>query len=626
LARISEAQLEQIRQRADIVLVIKDRVALEKKGRDFVGRCPFHEEKTPSFYVTPAKQFWYCHGSCKKGGNVFQFVQEAERVSFPEAARILAQRFGVVLEEETPEERARSRRRADLLDTIRRAADFYHRCLFEKTRDPVARAAREFLERRGVREETARAWKIGVAPAGSSLLKIASKKSPASVTFLRELGLVRDSQHGPRDFFHERLLFPIADEAGRTIAFGGRKLREEDEPKFLNSRELPGFFEKKRVLYGLDRAREARPRPERLVVVEGYLDVVIAHQEGAQNVVGALSTAFTREHASLAKRFADGGVVILFDGDAAGRTSSRRVLEELLELDLDARVASLPAGMDPDDFILKRGREAFEALVRGEAREPFDYLLDTSLAKSEGKPSAPLVGECARLLGLYPDEIRRELALRRVSERLRFPEDVLRREVLKARALPRRDARPQGTGELAPESQAILAENADRAVLEILGPHACAGESFEVHILEAFLARPDVARATAAQVRAEDFTRGPLRDVANAVLDAAGSDVADEAFLARVLERTGAAGPTAEGVVARLLARIHEHPGKAYDAELEGVPRLERRRREARLTALTREMADAYARGDADAGERLLREKVELEKQTPIVPVPASRG
>ena len=496
--------------------------------------------------------------------------------------------------------------------------------------------ARELLERRGVKEETARAFRLGVAPAGSALLKTVAKKSPDSVRYLRELGLVRDTTSGARDFFHERLLFPIMDEAGRPIGFGGRKLRDEDEPKFLNSRELPGFFEKKRILYGLDRARDTRPKPDRLVVVEGYLDVVIAHQEGATNVVGALSTAFTREHSSLAKRFAD-GVTILFDGDAAGRTSSRRLIEEMLELQIDSRVASLPTGMDPDDFILKEGKAAFEKLVQEQSQDPFDYLLDASLAKADGgRPTGELVDECARLLSLFGDTSKQDLAIRRVFERLALPEERIRLEVSKARTLAARNVRSPAADKTAAENRQIVLENADRDVIEMLGAQACAGEGFEVHLLEALLARPDLARGRAAEVHAEDFTRGPLREVASAVLRAARDETIelasgvggdDSAFVSRVLRTTGAAGPAVVGVVTRLLARIHEHPNKEHERELEGVRFLLRRRNRARIETLGRDLAQANARGDWDTVERLLREKTGLERevQNETKPEPSER-
>ena len=280
---------------------------------------------------------------------------------------------------------------------------------------------------------------------------------------------------------------------------------------------------------------------------------------------------------------------------------------------MEARVATLPEGMDPDEFILKEGKAKLETLLAEQAREPLDYLLDTSLGATGGeRPSATLVNECAQLLALFPDEIRYELALRRVCERLRFPEDVLRREARKAKALKPRDSRDPLPDKVATEKQAIVRENAAPQVMDILGPHACAGEGFEVHLLEASFARPDAARGVAAEVRAEDFTRGPLREVASVVLrtarDAsigAGSAAGiDPVFHDRAPQPTGSGMPAVEGIVRRLLQRIEEHSGKAYDAELEGVRLLHGRRHKARLETLTREMAQANAENDWDEVER----------------------
>src|SRR5581483_707799 len=272
-------------------------------------------------------------------------------------------------------------------------------------------------ERRGVREETAAAFALGVAPAGN-LLARKSSEVRGMLPLLRELGLVRNDG---RDFFSNRLIFPIADESGHWIGFGARRLNEEDQPKFINSKETLGVFEKKRVLYALNKARDAKPRAERLVVVEGYLDVVIAHQAGCTNVVAALGVGFTREHASLARRFVEGRVTLLFDGDAAGRTANGRVLEELLDTDLDLRVASLPEKMDPDDFLLKEGKEAFDRLVSEGARDSFEYLVDATIKKCAGGAGGPdaspaavritpaAVAECARLMGKFQDDIKLQL-------------------------------------------------------------------------------------------------------------------------------------------------------------------------------------------------------------------------
>jgi DNA primase len=314
---------------------------------------------------------------------------------------------------------------------------------------------------------------------------------------LDELGLTRLHSGGRRDFFSNRLLFPIADESGRWIGFGARRLDEADQPKFLNSRDLPGIFEKKRVLYGLDRARAAPAgagRTRQLVIVEGYLDVVIAHQAGIRNVVAALSAGFTKEHCALAKRFAD-GVVLLFDGDAAGQAANRRVLEGLLDLDLDARVATLPEKTDPDEYVLREGKEAFEKLTGPLARDVFQHLVDLAAGGAGGAQSGgagaahvtpAMVAECARLLGKFKDDIRHQLSLRFVAERLRIPEELLRREALKVGEANRRAPAAQGAGSL-------------RGLPE--PPRVAPGDPLELALSE-----PDAERAVLSAMLASIFT------------------------------------------------------------------------------------------------------------------------
>jgi DNA primase len=621
LGRISDAQIEAVRQRADIVAVIGERVALEKKGRDYMARCPFHDEKTPSFSVNPQKQAWYCHGSCKKGGNVITFVQEFEKLKFPEAVRQLASRFGVHIEDETPEERARSRRKADLLDALNKTVAFYRRQLVEG-KSESAKKARAFLERRGVREEAAAAFSLGVAPPGNALLRAIQKKpaaeSRAMLPLLAELGLVRNNRS---DFFSNRLLFPIADESGRWIGFGGRRLDEEEQPKFKNSTESPGIFEKKKVLYGLDKARAAQPRVKNLVVVEGYIDVVIAHQAGCENVVGALSTGFTKEHTALARRFVE-SVVVLFDGDAAGQTSNRRVLEDLLDTGLDVRVAALPDKTDPDDYILREGKEGFERLVATGSQDVFQYLVDVIAKKTTGSGTASraaTVAECARLLGKFKDDIRHQLSLKHVAERLSFPEDVLRREAMKAREHERKAVRPgPGAADEAARDQHVF-ENTHPHVREVLGPHACAGEPFEIGLLEGLLAgeRPGEGQ----EIGADDFTAGPLRELARVVL--AVPDGADtEALVLDRLQATPGMRPVL-GVATRLLARIAEQAkvgddkktGRDWRAEVEGGARaLVARRNRARAEQLVAEIEQANRRGDDALVGRLLAENNRLAR------------
>lgn len=602
MTRISDAQKDIIRERADIVAVIGERVSLTQKGRDYWGCCPFHDEKTPSFKVNPQKQGWYCFGACKKGGDVFTYVQEMEKVNFPEAMRLVARRFGIEVEEETPEEKARSQRRAGLLDVLNRTVDFYRKQL-TAGKSESAEQARAFLQRRGVNDESIASFALGVAPVGNLLARKASEVR-GMLPLLKELGLVRMDG---RDFFSNRVMFPIRDESGRCVGFGGRRLNEEDQPKFINSRETPGVFEKKRLLYGLDRAREARPGPKQLVVVEGYLDVVIAHQAGCTDVVAALGVGFSPEHALLAKRFAlEKRVVLLFDGDAAGRAANQRILEDLLDTELDVRVASLPDEMDPDDLVLREGKAGLDKLVQAGTKDSFQSLVDVAMKKfdcttTSGKSA--VVAECARLLGKFQNDIRHQVSLKYVADLLHFPEELLRAEALKARDASRKAVRPaRNAAEEAIRAEHVV-ENTHPQVREMLGPHACAGEPVEVSILEALLSGETLAPELG--VTAEDFTAGPLRDIAAVALSGEQKHVLDR------LHDRGAA----LGVAMRLVARASEAQGKNWQAEIEGGAKaLVARRNRARAERLIAEIEQANKRGDFDLVGRLLAEKTRLSR------------
>jgi DNA primase catalytic core len=613
LGLFSEAQIDTVRQRADIVTVIGERVALQKKGPDFWGCCPFHDEKTPSFSVTPRKQAWYCHGACKRGGDVFKFVEAIEKVKFPEAVRLVARRFGVAIEDETPEQKARARRKADLLDALNKTVTFYRRQLTDG-KSESATAARALLERRGVTSEAQARFSLGVAPAGNALAKAIQKKPAAEaramLPLLKELGLLR--QDG-RDFFSNRLLFPIQDEGGRFVGFGGRRLDEQDEPKFINSRDVPGIFEKKKVLYGLAQARDTKPRPERLVVVEGYIDVVIAHQAGCTNVVGALSTGFGPDHAALARRFVEGRICLLFDGDAAGQAANRRVLEALLETDVDARVAALPEKMDPDDFILKEGKEAFEKLVRDGSRDVFQFLVD--VVKTSDAVTPQVVAECARLLGKFRDDIRHQLSLKYVADRLGFPEELLRRKALESREASRKLVRPGPDAQRAAQVEQDVIDNTHPQVRAILGPHACAGEPFEVTLLEALVAVR--GETNGIELDLDGMTAGPLRDVARAVCASGGqgADGFETRLLGKLQDKSAALD-----VATRLLARVAEQESgenkKNWQAEVEGGARaLAARRKNVRAAALSAEIDRANDEGDFALVDRLVAEKTKLARE-----------
>jgi DNA primase len=343
--------VETVRQAGDIVRLISDHVPLRARGARMLGLCPFHEEKTPSFSVDPKAQLFYCFG-CHTGGDLFKFVQLYERVDFKEAVEILARRWGVALPSaETPGDAARRR----LLELTEAAAAWFASRLAE---DDGGRRAREYLARRGIGENTAEKLRLGLAPDAWDALRthLSGKRFRSEEIVSAGLALPRKSGSGEYDRFRDRLIFPIRDASGRTIAFGGRALGEA-EPKYLNSPETP-LYVKGENLYGLDLAKDAIRREGLAVVVEGYMDLAAVLQAGTDCVVATLGTAFTAAQAKLLARFAH-RVVVSYDGDKAGVQAAARSLDVLLARGFEVRILDLPGGLDPDDFIRQEGAEAY---------------------------------------------------------------------------------------------------------------------------------------------------------------------------------------------------------------------------------------------------------------------------
>ncbi|MGE0707829.1 MAG: DNA primase [Planctomycetota bacterium] len=455
MGRVSDNAKQRIRERIDMVALVSEYVSLKPHGPDDLwGCCPFHEEKSPSFHIRPERGHFKCFG-CGKGGDVFRFVEEIEGIPFREALERLAARAGVELEAATPEERGRRARLEGLLRASALVAEFYAEVLWSDT--PDGARGRAALEQRGVSAETARSFGLGVAPEGwDGLLRWfrgVGQQRGLRIESLFELGLLRESKRGgaPYDFFRKRLMFPIRDEQGRVIAFGARRLDEAEEPKYINSPEIPGFYEKRKVLYGLDRARSARPRPKRLVVVEGYLDVIAPHQAGHSEFVATLGTAFTPDHAGLARRAVE-EVVLLFDGDAAGTGASLKALAALVGIEkLSVRVASLPPGMDPDDAV--RQDPALLERALDEADDLIGFVIDQTLVgfdRSSVAGQERAVRAALKLLARIPDRIRLFRELNVVAQRFGLPEQVLRDELSQEelgarREGLRRDARGGGS-------------------------------------------------------------------------------------------------------------------------------------------------------------------------------------
>jgi DNA primase len=414
--RIPKSFIDELLTRTDIVDVIDARVPLRKAGKDYKACCPFHDEKTPSFTVSADKQFYHCFG-CGAHGSAIGFLMDYDHMSFVEAVEELAARAGLAIPREAGVVASQNRDNgADLLGLMREAARFYRQQLREH---PQSGRAVEYLKRRGITGEIAQEFGLGFAPEGWDNLLRALGKDDADREALVRAGLaVKKDGGGCYDRFRDRVMFPIEDHRGRIVGFGGRVI-DRGEPKYLNSPETP-LFHKGRELYGLYRAREAIKRENRVMVVEGYLDVVALAQFGIDFAVATLGTATTRDHLERLFRHAP-EVIFCFDGDRAGREAAWRALDNALAVLREGRQASflfLPEGEDPDTLVRKEGREAL--LARIMAAQPLpDYFFSTlsqqvDLGRLDGR--ARLVELARPLLSKMPAGVLQQMMLERLAE------------------------------------------------------------------------------------------------------------------------------------------------------------------------------------------------------------------
>jgi DNA primase len=355
----------------NVVELIGQTVSLKRRGKDYVGLCPFHQEKTPSFHVNPTKQYFICFG-CKASGNAIDFVMKRDRMEFIDALRNLGQSVGLEMPRRGGGQNEKPGERQQLLDACSAAC-----ALFEKLlSDPqVGLAARNYLEQRGFEAEAIKRFQVGFAPeAWDTLVRSpVARKYPPTILSLAGLIKPRNTGDGYYDTFRNRVIFPIRDENGRVIAFGGRVMPGSEDPaKYLNSPETP-LFSKSRSIFGLDLARQRIVETRTVAVVEGYTDVMMAHQFGVTNVVATLGTAMTEQHVNILRRFAD-RIVLLFDADEAGETAVNRAVELFMSQPVDFAVATMPDETDPDEFLIQQGTEAFQKLL-DDAPSVLMYLL-----------------------------------------------------------------------------------------------------------------------------------------------------------------------------------------------------------------------------------------------------------
>jgi DNA primase len=424
---IPEDKIEEVRRRTDIVSLIGEYVTLKKAGKNFLGLCPFHREKTPSFTVSPDKQMFYCFG-CSEGGNAVSFLMKLNRLTFPEAVRHLAGRVGVVIPERSmsPEEKDRY----TLGEQIRRvnglAAEYFVRAL----QSPAGEGAREYLRKRGIEAEAISTFRIGLAPEGwRHLLDFLDKKGiPPKLVEQAGLAIPRagEGERGQYDRFRGRLIIPIEDVDGHVIAFGGRVMGA-GEPKYVNSPES-AVYTKGNNLFGLSRTREAIRQAGFSLLVEGYFDLIALWGAGIQNVVATLGTALTRAQVDLLRRYAP-RVAAVFDPDEAGRKALARSLELFLAGNVHAKAVILPDGHDPDDFVRTRGREKMVELV-ARAVPMVDYYIEEILGgRGTLEEDRDKLREAVAFIARIEDAVERNLFIKKVAEKLNFDQDVLKTEV-----------------------------------------------------------------------------------------------------------------------------------------------------------------------------------------------------
>ena len=439
-----EEIVEEVRSRNDIVDVISGYVKLQKKGSNYFGLCPFHNEKSPSFSVSPQKQMYYCFG-CGAGGNVITFLMEYESYTFPEALKVLADRAGVKLPEVeySKEERAKADRRSVLLEINKLAANYFYYQLHQ----PQGKIGYEYFQSRQLSDDTIRRFGLGFANKTSSDLYQYLRSKGYGDDILKDTGLVTVEERGSHDKFWNRVMFPIMDVNNRVIGFGGRVMGE-GTPKYLNSPETL-IFDKSRNLYGLNYARTSREKY--ILACEGYMDVIAMHQAGFTNAVASLGTAFTSQQAALLKRYTD-TVILTYDSDGAGIRAALRAIPILKEVGISARVLSLKPYKDPDEFIKNMGADAFRERIR-EAQNSFLFEVDVlkrDFHLEDPEEKTRFHNAVARKLLEFSEALERDNYIRAVSQAQFIPYEDLKRLVnrlgMQAGMQPSRTPKTSGEG------------------------------------------------------------------------------------------------------------------------------------------------------------------------------------
>src|SRR3954462_3870808 len=591
-----------VKQQADIVRIVGDYVTLKKTGaQNFGGLCPFHKEKTPSFSVHATKQFFHCFG-CGASGDVFSFVQKIENITFPEAVRAVAQKVGIELPKQQfsgPAEAAEAKLRGQLLDMHERACAFFE----EQLRKPEAAKAREYLAGRGLDEKAIAHFRIGFAPESGFLLRD-RMKSQFDEEQMRASGLFSwkekenarsldsgQSQPVARDDeknktalyskFRNRIPFPICNEQGKIIAFPGRTLATDEKagPKYLNSPETP-IYSKSRVLFNLDKAKEAIRQLGYSILVEGQMDCISVYNAGFHNVIASSGTAFTEAQVRLLGRFSK-NIVVNFDPDNAGAAAAERSLALLVEEDFTIKVLTLEAGFDPDLYIRRKGRDAYAHELKDNSRGYFDYLIERARAQFAVKTPAGKVQAVNFLLPhiqRVPSRIVRDELAQNIAQKLSIDSAVLKQEL--------RHIATTRTGAVKASPETAIT-GAERVLLKVLSEPS-----------------DSELREQAAQVLAAENLHAGLGTEAllQALMDRA-SDTEPLSLAESDIERSALA--------AALMDESEELTEKLVEQTLRA---LREQRLERQMRSLKAEIAEAERRSDAAQLSRLMQQKVEIDR------------
>ncbi|NUN48462.1 MAG: DNA primase [Candidatus Brocadiae bacterium] len=582
----------EVKRATDLVALVESYFPLQKSGSRFKARCPFHEEKTPSFYVNPVEQFFKCFG-CQKGGDAFSFVMEMEKVPFPEALRILAEKANIQLRAASPGEREAADLREEIYRTNRWAATLFHKKLLEGEEGAEARG---YVGRRGISGPMVSRFYLGYAPRSYEWLLDQGRVKGISPELLERSGLVLRNDRGAYSRFRNRLMFPIFDVRDRVVGFGARALDPEDEPKYLNSPETP-VFRKKEQLYGLNLARQAAQKSGQLGIVEGYTDVIASHQHGYEWVVATLGTALASEHVKQLKRFAH-RVIAVYDGDAAGVKASERSLDFFLNEDVEFRIATLPGGYDPADCFEKLGTAPFEKAA-AEARELFEFRLHLARGRHDvatAKGAAAAAEEIISSLALVDNEVLREAQIRRMAEVFGLPENAIRKELSKKVQRPAR----------------AVAAAAKAAPPPAASPEADADVRAGRELLQLMLLEDRWLREVRSAVRIEDFPSHQSRTVGAIILDL--HDRTETARPDAVLARV-AGDPALASWVADVLDEASRKQGNPENRWKAVSEYLQIRRWEAERRRLEEERAECRRKGDAEGEGRAFEGLARLQRE-----------